>query len=271
MGLNASVMCKCYPEGRTTPCPYPEHFTYDPTNRPALDLDYVGNEQAHEEFRRWLESACEHPNMDLSSVFIASWKGYQQFEDTLKAMPDAPFLTLLAQLPDGDDGLTPADEAQRMLTELDRFEALATVGEQAVLVDSERDDDISMGSNVLKGTLTMDRTTGFDLGFDREGFFIRDRWDLNRELFRAMRVEQQLIYPESHQVRFIDRDSDKRFESSTPFGKPITDDEGNPRMYLWQFHIELRPVTPARFAYITGPLREVLQASLETGNPVRWG
>ncbi len=272
MGLNASVMCNCYRDGKASPCPYPEHFQYDPATRPALELDYTSSEAQHEEFQRWLETACEHPGMNQASVYIASWKGYQAFADALEQMPADPFPLLRAELPDGGNGVTSPERARMMLKEIEAFNRLDKIADQAVLVDDERGQDISMGSNVLNGTLAMDRVTGFDLGFNADGFFVRDRFELNRLLFQARQVEQTVIHPESHQVEYSDRDEGaRRFRCSTPFGKLITGDDGLPRPFFQQFSVHMRPVSPERFAYLTDPLQVVLQASVDTGNPVRWG
>lgn len=209
------------------------------------------------------------PNRDPE--FIASWKGFQQFVDALHELGKEQFRMILEQLPDGDEGETAPEKATVMLRELETFIEQQANVQQAILVDSERGGDVSMGSNVLGGVLSMDRTTGYDLGFDEQGFFVRDRWELNRELFRAMRVEQNLIHPESHTVEYVDLDNGQTFQCNVPFGKPIPSEEGVPRMMLQHFHIELRPTPPSRFAYIVTPLKSVLEASIESGDTISWG
>ncbi len=271
MGLSAHVNCNCYQEGKATPCPYPDDFLLDPLRGPSLTLDYAGNEGKYERFWDWLKSSCEHFDMKHVSVFVASWKGYQEFEDALTNVGTHLFPVLMTELPDGDGkGVTSPEQAQLALDELDAFDSMEAVDERPVLVDTERGIDVSMGSHVLGGALTIDRVSGFDLGFDKDGFFIRDRWELNRDLFRAMHVRQHLIHPESHGVEYEDVATGLRFPCSAPFGKVITDEEGLPRMFLREFHIDIRPTHPDRFVYITQPLRQVFQASIETQNPVRW-
>ena len=203
--------------------------------------------------------------------FIASWKGYQQFVDALHELGEVYFPTILDQLPDGDEGETSPEKASTMLDELQYFIARQENIKQAILVDSERGGDVSMGSNVMGGVLSMDRVSGYDLGFDENGFFVRDRWELNRELFRAMRVEQKLVHPESLTVEYVDMDSDKSFQCNVPFGKPIPGNEGVPRMMLERFHIEIRPTHEGRFSYIVAPLQSVLEASVEDGQAISWG
>src|SRR5690606_15783510 len=163
-------------------------------------------------------------------VFISSWKGFRNFQNALAKLGNEHFPTIVDQLPDGDEGFTSPDKIQTLLDELNHFIDQQTNIQQAVLVDTEREIDISMGSNVLRGALTTDRLSGYDLGFNEQGFFVRDRWELDRILFQAMRVEQRLINPEEHQVEYHDRDSDRHFLCTTPFGKVITGEDGVPRM-----------------------------------------
>ena len=203
-------------------------------------------------------------------VFISSWKGFRSFQDAIAKLGNENFPTIVEQLPDGDEGFTSADKIQTLLDELNRFIDQQTNIQQAVLVDTEREIDISMGSNVLRGALTTDRLTGYDLGFNEQGFFVRDRWELDRILFQAMRVEQRLINPEEHQVEYHDRDSDRHFLCTTPFGKVITGEDGVPRMLLQHFHIDLRATAPNRFAYITAPLGRVFDAAIEKDEGIEW-
>lgn len=202
-------------------------------------------------------------------TFIASWKGFRTFGDVLDSLREQ-FPVLHQQFPDGDDGLTSPQQAAQMLAEIARFEQLPTVDQQAILVDTERKDDVSMGSNVLGGVLAMDRVSGYDLGFDERGFFIRDRWEFNRELFRAMRVEQRLLHPETQHIEYVDLDSGRTFACNVPFGNIIVGDDGIQRMFLTHFHIELRPTPPQRFAYILEPLKTALQASVDLQQPIHW-
>jgi hypothetical protein len=209
------------------------------------------------------------PNRDPE--FIASWKGYQLFVDALYELGEDQFPMILDQLPEGDEGETSAEKAAAMLRELEHFTQQQSKVQQAILVDSERGGDVSMGSHVMGGVLTMDRVTGYDLGFDERGFFVRDRWEHNRELFRAMRVQQDLIHPELLTIEYVDLDTGQRFRCNVPFGKPMPGNDGIPRMMLHQFHIENRPTPPSRFAYIVNPLTAVLEASVASNETIQWG
>lgn len=274
MGIVASVMCNCYRDGKTTPCPFPQQFFADPAALPGLRWDEDPGESeaeaAYAVLRLWLATCCDHPDMNQASAFIASWKGYQAFSDALDALGAEHFPALRAHLPGGDDGTTPPDAAAAMLAELDAFAQAQSQVPYAVLVDSERNEIISHGSHTLKGALKIDVNSGFDVGYDADGFFVRDRWEMNRLVFRAMRLEQRLLHPETLQVEYVDLDTGRMFACNTPFGQAFIGEHGLPRMVYERLHVELLPSPENRFAYITDPLRRVLQASLQTGNPVRW-
>lgn len=274
MGIVASVMCNCYRDGKTTPCPFPQQFIADPAALPGLRWDEDPGESeaeaAYALLRLWLATCCDHPDMNQASEFIASWKGYQAFSDALDALGAKRFPALRAHLPGGDDGTTPPDAAAAMLAELDAFAQAQSQVRYAVLVDSERGEIISHGSHTLKGALKMDVSSGFDVGYDAEGFFVRDRWEMNRLVFRAMRLEQRLLHPETLQVEYVDLETGRTFACNTPFGQAFIGAHGLPRMVYERLHVELLPSPENRFAYLTDPLRRVLQASLQTGNPVRW-
>jgi hypothetical protein len=267
-------MCNCYRDGKTTPSPFPDQFVADPTTMPGLEWDEQPDEQTAEDaiakLRLWLADCCEHPNMNFASEFIASWKGYQGFTDALEGLDRVRFKTLLSQLPDGDDGITTPDKARLMLAELDDFASAQAQVKHAVLVDDERDQIISMGSHILQGALAVDPNTGLDIGFNEQGFFVRDRWELNRVLFQSMHFEQRLLLPETSQVEYVDIETKRHLRCNTPFGKSIIGADGLPRMVFARMRVDLIASTENRFAYITEPLRRVLNASLETDNPVRW-
>ncbi len=271
MGITAKVTSNCFRDGKSTPCPFPDDFVIDEVRGPMLKMKYIGNEQKYKQFWDWLKECCEYPDMLRANEFVSSWRDFYTFQDALKAVGVQHFPMLLKHLPDGDDrGITSAEEAVPALEEIAYFKSLDAVDVSAVLVDTEREQDVSKGSNVLGGALTMDRVSGFDLGFDDDGFFVRDRWELNRELFRAMRVQQTVINPEDYLVEYRDLDTGRVFQCSAPFGQMIAGDDGLPRAYLKTFHVELRQVAPTRYAYILDPLIRVFEASVETGNAVRW-
>jgi hypothetical protein len=274
VGITASVMCRCFQEGRTTPCPFPDQFVADPQAMPSLEWPHEPDEdeaaEAYEALQLWLATCCPHRNLTYAQEFIASWKGFQAFSDALEEIGAERFPHLMAQLPDGDEGVTSPEVAALMLAELDDFARAQSAVRHAVLIDDERGEVISMGSHILSGALAVDAMTGLDVGFNAQGFFVRDRWEMNRLLFQSMHLEQRLLHPESSQVEYVDLANGRSFVCNTPFGPIMTGEDGLPRMAFLRMRVDLQPSSESRFAYLIEPLRRVLQASVEMNHPVRW-
>jgi len=141
-------------------------------------------------------------------------------------------------------------------------------------VNTDTKDIILATSESEQGMFSWDGRTGLRLGYDEQGFFIRDVWDLNRELFRAMRVEQQPLVSEeldrADQFEFTDLDTGKKFDSTTPVRVFKRAEFATTQEYPQHMHVEQRMVDVNYFAYILDPLTHILSVAVETGNPVRW-
>ncbi len=275
MGLDASVMCNCYREGKTTPCPFPEHYSLDEEGFPALALPYDGNEDKFDQFEEWLATCCEHPHMDYAAVFVANWKGYHSFVEALEQIGWQHFPTLKAVLPDRNHGLTTSEAAKAALEELHHFTSGENGLTKTFLVDSETNEPFAASAMAYGGMFGWNGRTGMSLGFDQDGFFIIDVWELNRELFRAKRFEQRILEVESldrpQQYEFVNLENDRRFVCSTPLKLFVKDISGQLKQTYPHFvHVEQRPIEVTYFSYIVQPLEYIFQASVETGNPVRW-
>jgi hypothetical protein len=275
MGLDASVMCNCYKQGKTTPCPYPEFFHIDEEGFPGLNLPYDENEEKSDIFDTWLATCCEHPHMDYAAVYVSNWKGYQSFLQALEQVGWEHFPVLRAELPDGNHGLTSADSARMALKELETFKTLGQSVVKTFLVNTETQETLGTSSITHSNMLGWNGRTGMNIGFDEKGFFILDSWEMNRELFRAKRFEQRMLEAEGldrpQQFEYIDLDSGRRFVCSTPVRIFVEDGFGQLKQeYPQQMHIEQRTVGAEYYTYLLDPLITIFKASVETGNPVRW-
>lgn len=273
MGLDASVMCTCYQRGKTTPCPFPDDFYIDADGFPAVHMTATDDDTKSDAFDAWLATCCEHPYMDFATTYIADWNDYRAFVDALEQVGWSHFPTLQKQLPSENHGITPADAAALALKELEFFKAQHGIS-KTFLVNSDSKEIIQATAQSEEGMFSWDGRTGLRLGYDEKGFFIRDVWDLNRELFRAMRVEQQQLASEeldrADQFEFTDLDMGKKFISTTPVRVFKRAEFGTTQEYPRHMHVEQRLVDTDYFAYILEPLTQILKVSVETGNPVRW-
>lgn len=274
MGLDASVMCNCYRDGKTTPCPFPDDFYVDEDGFPAIRLT-DDDEEKSEIFDNWLATCCEHPHMDYAAVFIGNWRGYRSFVDALEQIGWEDFPILYAELPDGNEGTTSASAAAAVLHEIEVFKRKGDGIPKVFLINSETDTII--GASVVEqgNPFGLDTRTGLNIGFDEDGFFIRDAWELNRELFRSMRFEQRLVESEAldkpQQFEYLDLETNRRYVCSTPVRVFVRGDLGHLKQeYPSKMHVEKRSVDATYFAYILQPLTSIFQAAVEMGNPVRW-
>lgn len=287
MGLEASVMCTCYAEGKAAPFPSPERLVMNadgfPDLLPAPDAD---PEKDMRMLATWMADACEHPGMNAARAYVSNWADYRAFLHALETAGAEQFPTLLRELPPEDTvGVMATAAVPAALSELDAFDALPQVGTNIFVIDSDSGEKLYGYVPEYEGIFIWDGRHGHNVGVDAEGLFLVDVWELSRVIFRARRVEQRLLEPAltemtgDGRIEFIDLDSGRRIETRTAIpGKEIPwpdgrmrDDEGRFRLhYPRHIAVEERPLTPADFATITAALRTVFQAAIDTGNPVRW-
>jgi hypothetical protein len=116
--------------------------------------------------------------------------------------------------------------------------------------------------------------SGLRLGLDAQGFHILDAWEHNRELFRAIRIEQIRMettqLDEWDQFQFTDLDSGRVFLSSTPVRVYQRVDFDITVVYPRLMRVETRQAAVDQFAYLVDPLFKVFLTAIEVSNPVRW-
>ena len=285
MGLDATVMCRCWLDGTTrTPPPHADHVGFDEEGQLCLTLPEERRD-AHDAFYAWMEDCCPHPRMCLASEWISNWAGLRAFQAALARIGWQHFPTLQAELPAANGGMMPTEASARALGELARFAELVASVRSAFLVDSETGHELYDFIPQYEGIFIMSGSDQINLGFDVNGFFVRSRGAPPCELFRALRVGQILLEPErteAHErgrVLLRNLDTGSEFESRVavpgrsipwPDGR-MQDDKGRVRSaYPRSFHVEQRALGIADFEQILGSLRRVFEASVATGNPVCW-
>lgn len=286
MGLDASVMCNCFRLGLTSLPPVPGEWLHIQEDgyfglRPEYDSD-----ERFAEVYEWQQTCCEHPDMRYASEHIANWAGYRLFQQALGRVGWERFPVLRQELPQANGGQTAAPMAALALRELDEFRRVSSVGSNVCLVDSVTGDVIQEHVAAYQGRFILGGRSGVDFRLDGLGFYIRDR-HTEAEVFRATRFRQTILDPESDPygpepslVRFEDLDTGRTFEGRIAVsGKAIPwpdgrmqDDQGRYRFDRPAvLHVEVRAERSTDYEYILGPLERAFRASVETGNPVRWG
>lgn len=142
MGLDASVRCRCFEEGKLEPGTVPVEDLY-------IDSDgYLASrklDEAHEAyddrrfearfyeldraFDMWLEQCCEHEDGEYCTERVGNWASCGEFRYLVRKAGGERLFPLLSHLlPDGNGGTYPVEKAEATLEELDRFlEALSVI------------------------------------------------------------------------------------------------------------------------------------------------
>lgn len=284
MGLEASVMCTCYADGKTRPFPLAGRFFINPNGFPDVEMPSLGEDERRI-FYQWLRTACEHPGMIQSAVYIASWPDYAALLLALEAVGWDNFPNLDAQLPNQEPSLTPAAFVPAMRAELARVRALSTMGEKIFVIDAETGDRLYAHVPEHGNTFIWDGENGLNIGVDHDGIFITDGWDGDKVVFRARQLQQELLEPELTEqrlpgrVRYTDVETGRTFECKTPIpggeipwpdGRMRDDEERFRLSYPRQIAMQSQALTPDYFAPLLEQIDTILQASEATGNPVRW-
>jgi len=275
MGLDASVSCRCWRDGLTTPPPLPyDQIVED--DEGYLDLaqpDDAYDPDVVTAFTRWqYEQACRHKHMVHTDVRISNWAGYRRFQQALADQGWQHFPTLHAHLPQANGGLLPAQDANAALEELTYFAALAQPVDRTVLHDEDTGETLMVSVAAYRGTAIWSPT--FHAGVDPHGFFVLDvTADPPLETFRSMRFTQRIL--DDGRAEIADADADANVDKQHTHQKVILDRP----IKSWEDH---QP-PPSHLAVLTSPsevqeefrwildaLVTVLRAAVETGNPVRW-
>lgn len=266
MGLDASVGCRCWHDGLTTPPPVPHDQIVEGADG-YLDLaqpDDAYDPAVVAAFTRWqYEQACPHKHMAHADVRISNWSGYRRFQQALADQGWQHFPTLHAHLPEANGGLLPAQDANAALEELTYFAALAQPVDRTVLRDEDTGETLMVSVAAYRGTAIWSPT--YQAGVDPHGFFVLDTTvDPPVETFRSMRFTQRLLA--DGRTELADADAQQRLVLDSPI-KSWQDHQPPPR------HLAVL-TSPSEvqeeFAWILDALVTVLRAAVETGNPVRW-
>jgi len=284
VGLDATVMCRCFEAGLTTEPPFPREWLHvDSENYLSLRPEHDTQDQWARLYE-WAQTCCEHEGMNLASEHISNLAGFELFREALEKLGWEHFPVLARELSNEHGSSTPSDAASLALLELDTFCGQATVGRNAVLVDTKTGYVIFEHIAAYDGVFLLGGRSGVDAGIGAAEFFIRNR-ETRADLFRATRVKQALLDPVNEgqayegRTQFRDLDTGNTYQASVavsgreipwPDGR-LLNNEGRARTeYPQEFHVEVRDVSPDEFAYIVEPLSKVFRASVATGNPVRW-
>lgn len=279
MGLDATVRCRCFEEGKLKPGPLPLDDLY---------IDEEGYLSSHKldaaharltyrqfdarygdlqrEFQRWADSCCEHEYGEYCSERVDNIAGCAQFESLVEAAGgEAEFPLLAKLLPHANGGTYPAEMAAVTLEELDRFIEKVGDVDEWVLCDAKSDMEIWTSTEKgsfpwMMGPYDEVRMTGGKVRFLHTG-----RPPVETTHFKQVPLGK-LGEDGSQQMEIICLDTGattETFDSIGPEGAPKTEREFYVTSKKAPFLYEGKYGTAER-------IRNLLVASLETGNPIRW-
>ncbi len=283
MGVGAYVNCACYRRGKTEPFPlngWKNRFRFDIEGVLGLDLPYEGYEHEHDTVQQWMQTACDHEDMEIISEQIANWTGYLAFLQSLMQIGWKFFPILQQELPRNNSGFTLAPNALKMLRELDIFTKLVIHTRNAFLMNTLDNRVIQEYIMATKGVFVLNQKAGYRMGIDINGFFIEhqspDDSEIWIEKFRAKRFEQRVFKRDETgkplHVEFYCAETESRFATDIPLIQYETMGAGKLLLpnYPSAMHVELRQLEARNFSYILDPLRRVCHESVCTGNPIVW-
>lgn len=271
MGLDASVTCACFRQGRIV-SPFPAHTMIDEDGELALDFPELGHEEDYAQFYEWLATGavCEHPGMEYATVHISTWGGVHQFQAALEEAGWELYPTLHAYLPEANGGHLPASAASAALVELQNFKESYTTS-VPVLVNVETGVlELEEGFYTVSGDYSPG-VSGNIVGMDQDGVYVEVSTPPPVRSFRSRHFEQQVVPAQDdrsrarHEIVFRDLESGESCVSPHYVTRPF-----QPFALRVELRVESRTQRADRFAYILEPLEQILQAARETGNPVRW-
>jgi hypothetical protein len=267
MGLDAAVRCRCWEEGKTTACPFPDLIAVGTDlDQLELNLPWEGNEEKHWRFDRWRISCCAHHGMWLVNERIGNWSGIRDFQQALRSVGAARFATLLAQIPNNNGGRTSVEVAKSCLAELDAFASLGAFGRQIWLIDAETGDRVHNHIEAYDGVFIQSgKGEHIDIGIDARGLFVRR--PEGDELFRSMSFEQ--IKHGEHEFALRDLATSKQILSSVGIQNLRVAETDSPR-YPRRLMVEETTNHAQEYRYIVERLRTVFEAAVAADHPASW-
>lgn len=278
MGLDASVRCRCFEDGKLNPGPVPISDLYidEEGNLASRTLDRARREYDYrrfdarygalsDEFDEWLSQPCEHEDGAQCSEWVSNWSGVAEFRALVEQCGgEQEFPILSTMLPSGNGGFFPVDKASTALEELDRFTKAVVDASVWELREAEHGEVVRTWAKTgdpawMMGPRDYVGAQGGYVFFRHAG-----RPDVRTSHFKQV-PSGEPDKGRCRRMRIIALDTGETtetFDSLGPEGMPKVEREfrvtsGNMPLYEGKYGTAER-------------LRKLLIASQETGNPIRW-
>lgn len=279
MGLDASVRCRCFEEGKLKPGPVPvedlyideDGFLSSRTLATARkELDFRRFEARYHKLERafwaWYRHCCEHENTNFLNEWVDNWAGCAHFNALVEEAGGEEAFPLLSNLlPHANDGLYPAEKAKDTLDELDRFLEKISDVTQWMLCDYETETEICSWSN--GETFTWMQNATDEIGMSGGAVFFKHADEpavLTTHFLQIPIGDPDCNGQQRMRIECLDSNLvTEAFDSLGPIGEPKAKREffvtNKPGAFLFE----------GRY-WTAESIRNLLVASIETGNPIQW-
>lgn len=261
MGVSASVRCRCWEDGLI---PLPPGVAGLREDAEGYLEATAPNQIGDVELEQWLSEACAHKAMRQVDADLGNWPRYRSFCSTLARVHAGRCPTLLAELPQANGGLTGAGAAAQALAELDALIDSDPSEILPALIDTESGQVLRYSNPAYRGLFVLGcGPDTLDIGFDASGFTVRDA-NTRAVLFHATHF-RQVLRAGGQRAVLTNLQTGQSCETA-----PIRGHSGHPSTTPRSLGVEQRVVGLRRHGPLLDDLQAVLQAAVETGNPIRW-
>lgn len=281
LGFLAWVPCRCFEQGLTTPPPVPlerlvRGFCGFDLPDPLADAHSAESRAVGE----WqLTGACAHRDMQLVSTSMSKI-ALGQIACFAQSFDETVFPTLSRMLYPEQDSLTSPEMSAAALAELAPAVARYDRLRLPAWVDSTTGYTWYRPDPGARGVVETHRGARgtWRVGLTRRFIFARRLGDRTVRPFRARRIEQVVVPAapgrRGPDRRFVDDgctwiDRDRGVTIRLPW-VPVSGRAEGGRFVPPFLHVELRPLGGEEFHGTLATLRSLLEASVETGNPIHW-
>lgn len=279
MGLDATVRCNCFEKGLMRPCPVDLSDIYvdEEGYLSSRKIDAARKSMDHRRFSarygrlekevyQWTHDGCEHEDGEICAEWVSNWAGCRHFAALVEEAGGEGSFPLLSQLlPHANGGVYPPEKAPETLAELDRFIEVVSDVDEWVLRDLETEEDI--WTSAKGSSFTWMIGPSIEVGMTGGKVYFKEPGKPAIETSHFMQVpigDADATGCQPMSIRCLDTGQDTfAFDSIGPKGREKVEREFYVTSAKAPFLFEGKYLTAER-------IRNLLVASIQTGNPIRW-
>ena len=262
--------CRCFQDGRAASAPVEVEFDLDDG---IVCPDGLAVAQVVE-FEQWMDTGCAHADMTVVRVQVSNWFDLYRFQVAVALVGRSRLPALSSELPSLNGGHAMPDVAQRILHELDVFEASDVAWEDHVLVDVNSGMEVNRRIEGTDGVFLLDGRKQVEAGIDADGqFFVRDRGTHVVRFFTKEFTQEPGGEVHASKLRSASGDRLRSAVLRAPDGSTfelssgLSTDNPDDRHLM---RVEQFTTDAFDFRALVDALRRVATASTTTGNPIHW-